>query len=73
MYRVEIIFRFNQDNTLPDCISNVHRVANTDYFEILTGTFAEHDFGEVHSYLTETHSEKELVSYYFEFIKGERA
>jgi len=68
MYRIEIIFRFNQDNTLPDCIKDVHRVANTDYFEILAGTFSDNDFPEVHEFLCDTEKERGFVSSYFETL-----
>ena len=69
MYRVEIIFRFNQDNTLPDCLRNVHRLANTDYYEIYAGEFSQADFDEVYTYLCETDRGGGFVTYYFEFLK----
>ena len=69
MYRVEIIFRYNQNDILPDCLGEVHRVANTDYFEILAATFSEEDFEETYSYLLDASKKRELVSFYFESIK----
>lgn len=69
MYRIEIIFRFNQDDTLPACVKDVHRVANTDYFEILAGTFSEGDFAEVYQYLCDSEKDRNIVSSYFEAIK----
>ena len=72
MYRIEVIFRYNQDNTLPECIKDAHRVANTDYFEILAGTFSERDFEEVYSYLCDTEKERDLVSFFFETLESRK-
>ena len=67
MYWIEIVIRFNQSNRLPDSIKQVHRVANTDFYEIYAGTISEQDFNETHRWLERKINEREIVTYFFEF------
>jgi hypothetical protein len=69
-YHIKLIFRFNQEYRFPGCIVNLHRIANTDFFEIYAGTVREDDLPLVLDYLCEMEKDRNLVSSYFEFVEA---
>ena len=69
-YYIQLVFRFNQDDTFPACFWQIHRIAITDFYEIYTGAFHTEDLPAVQEYVDELKRGRNLVSSYFEYVPG---